>query len=55
MFDGTVGHVYELQGTTNFVNWSVIKRFTNSLGHEAITDLSATNLPFRVYRGVLSP
>ena len=54
-FDGTVGHVYELQGTTNFVNWSVIKRFTNSAGHEAITDLSATNLPFRVYRGVLTP
>ncbi|MDB6035711.1 MAG: Spore coat protein CotH [Verrucomicrobiales bacterium] len=55
LFDGTAGHVYELQGTTNFVDWSVIKRFTNSLGRETITDLTSTNLPFRVYRGVLAP
>jgi hypothetical protein len=55
LFDGTAGHVYELQGTTNFVNWSVIKRFTNSLGRETVTDLTSTNFPFRVYRGVLVP
>ena len=49
--DGLAGHVYELNATTNFVNWVFINRTTNTQARQILFDATATNLPMRFYRG----
>ena len=49
--EGQVGHVYDLLATSNFVDWVLINRTTNSVNQQIILDLTATNQPMRFYRG----
>ena len=52
---GVVGHVYEIEGTPDLIDWVVVSRFTNSLGQQTVTDPDATNSMHRFYRGRLVP
>ena len=47
---GMPGQALVLQGSTNFVNWTMLS--TNVLGNEPpiVTDVQAPNFPFRFYR-----
>jgi hypothetical protein len=52
---GIVGQVYEIEATQDFVNWSSLGRFTNSLGTEIFSDPGAANFNHRFYRISLAP
>jgi hypothetical protein len=50
-FSGASGHVYEVQGTLDFVNWLPVARFTNTSGQQqTVSDPGATNFSRRFYR-----
>jgi hypothetical protein len=47
--------VFDLETTTNFLNWSKIATITNVSGQTPFTDASASNLPRRFYRSTRLP
>jgi hypothetical protein len=52
---GEYGAGYEIDGSTNLVNWIPLGFLTNSYGSSQFLDSSATNLNRRFYRAVLVP
>ncbi|MGH7951699.1 MAG: hypothetical protein ACREFE_07240 [Limisphaerales bacterium] len=53
---GLVGHAYEIQATTNLIDWAVIAiRTVDSSGSFEFTDYDATNYPARFYRTLEIP
>ncbi|MGH7953509.1 MAG: fibronectin type III domain-containing protein [Limisphaerales bacterium] len=48
---GQTGHIYEIQATTNFINWTVIGTVAAAAdGSLQFTDPAASNFPSRFYR-----
>jgi hypothetical protein len=49
-FKGVVNQAYQVEATTNFVNWTSIARFTNMTEHSVYTDTGASPFKRRFYR-----
>jgi hypothetical protein len=49
------GLIYQIQGSSNLGTWTDLGVVTNTSGTTLFTDLSATNLPQRFYRGTAWP
>jgi uncharacterized repeat protein (TIGR02543 family) len=52
---GDLGSKYEIDGSSNLVNWIPLVTLTNSSGVIQFTDPAATNTMFRFYRSLLIP
>src|SRR5439155_4008585 len=52
---GLFGARYELDGSSNLVNWAPLATLTNNYGTVQFTDPAATNLTQRFYRAALLP
>lgn len=53
--EGVPGVIYQIDASTNLVNWTTLTNLTSTGGFIVFTDLSATNFPGRFYRAVWSP
>jgi hypothetical protein len=49
-FTGVIGRTYQVQASTNLVNWTQLATFTNTAALAAFTDTNALHLPRRFYR-----
>lgn len=49
-FQGVIGRTYQVQASTNLVNWTQLATFTNTAAQAAFTDTNALHLPRRFYR-----
>jgi hypothetical protein len=45
-----LGHVYNLEATTNFVQWDLLRHFTNTTERITILDSNALTRPHQFYR-----
>jgi len=54
-FSGEPGRVYNIEASTNLVNWTVITTVTNSIGTIPVLDPNALGLQRRFYRIVILP
>jgi len=52
---GYFGAVYQIEGSTNLLDWSVVKVLTNTYGSTAFTDPAATTFGYRFYRASIAP
>ena len=53
--DGRTGHVYQIEATRDFINWTILGRLTNSSGLQLYSDPAATNVDHRFYRSRVAP
>jgi len=47
---GTPGHTYSIETSTDLVHWTPWTNAVNTTGTISITDTAATNYPMRFYR-----
>jgi hypothetical protein len=47
---GMIGNAYNLEASTNFVQWDLLRRFTNLTERTVYLDTNATAHPYRFYR-----
>lgn len=52
---GRIGDAYEVDSSTNLLDWTVLLAYTNGIGSMTITDSAATNASRRFYRAVVLP
>jgi hypothetical protein len=52
---GMLGHVYNLEATTNFVQWDLLQHFTNTTERITILDSNALTRPHQFYRAKEAP
>ncbi|MDB6110083.1 MAG: hypothetical protein JWR69_1833, partial [Pedosphaera sp.] len=53
---GSPGAKYQIQASTNFVNWTVLTNLTNSAGGQAqFTETNLAGIRYRFYRALLVP
>jgi GH25 family lysozyme M1 (1,4-beta-N-acetylmuramidase) len=55
VLSGQTGSSYEIDGSSNLVNWIPVTNFVNTNGTYQFTDMSSTNNPFGFYRAKLLP
>jgi hypothetical protein len=53
--NGVADGTYELDATTDFIEWSNLATLVNTNGAEVVTDPAATNFARRFYRALLKP
>ena len=49
-FRGVLNHAYQMQMSTNLVNWTSLLTITNFTEHSQFTDTNALQMPRRFYR-----
>lgn len=52
---GDIGDHYQIEGSTNLLNWMMLGTVTNSFGTLQFIDSATTNIPYRFYRSLTLP